>query len=200
MSAEPAAARPERRTRLTPAREAELFEAVIELLREVGYDALTMDGVAARARTSKATLYRQWQGKPSLVIHALRNMNPIYIGGTDTGSLRGDLYSVARNLAAFGEQDGGFMSSMNHAILGNPELGAMLRAVIVGPEQAAFRDLVHRAVERGELTRVPASTDHCGSILVQAAMNRPLCEGLPVTEDYLTDIIDTVILPSLQHS
>ena len=41
-----------RRTRITPEREAELYEAVLDLLREVGYDALTMDAVAARTRSS----------------------------------------------------------------------------------------------------------------------------------------------------
>ena len=53
------------RSRLTPEREAELYAAVLDLLREVGYDALTMDAVAARTRSSKATLYRQWGSKPS---------------------------------------------------------------------------------------------------------------------------------------
>ena len=49
-----------RRSRITPEREAELYRAVLDLLREVGYDALTMDAVAARTKSSKATLYRQW--------------------------------------------------------------------------------------------------------------------------------------------
>lgn len=53
------------RTRLTPERESELYGAVLDLLREVGYDALTMDAVAARTRSSKATLYRQWGASPS---------------------------------------------------------------------------------------------------------------------------------------
>ncbi|MGO4429316.1 TetR family transcriptional regulator, partial [Streptomyces sp. MCAF7] len=47
-----------RRSRLSPERESELYEAVMGLLTEVGYDALTMDAVAARTHSSKATLYR----------------------------------------------------------------------------------------------------------------------------------------------
>ncbi len=53
------------RSRLTPERESELYAAVLDLLREVGYDALTMDAVAARTHSSKATLYRQWGASPS---------------------------------------------------------------------------------------------------------------------------------------
>jgi len=62
-----------RRTRLTSERESELYQAVIDLVREVGYEAMTMDAVAARSRSSKATLYRQWQGKPQLVAAAMRH-------------------------------------------------------------------------------------------------------------------------------
>ncbi|MEU6883355.1 TetR family transcriptional regulator [Streptomyces sp. NPDC046712] len=40
-------------------RERDIYEAVLTLLREVDYDALTMDNVAARARASKATFYRR---------------------------------------------------------------------------------------------------------------------------------------------
>ena len=66
-----------RRSRITPEREAELYAAVLDLLREVGYDALTMDAVAARTRSSKATLYRQWGGKPELVAKAVRHNKPV---------------------------------------------------------------------------------------------------------------------------
>jgi AcrR family transcriptional regulator len=43
-------------SRITPEREAELYEAVLDLLREAGYDGLTMDAIATRTRSSKATL------------------------------------------------------------------------------------------------------------------------------------------------
>ncbi|MGW0663640.1 TetR/AcrR family transcriptional regulator [Streptodolium elevatio] len=191
---------PERRSRLTPERERELYDAVIALLREVGYEALTMDAIAARARTSKATLYRQWQGKPRLVIHALAHLRPVHLGGDDTGSLDGDLRSVARHLAALAQDDAGLHASMSHVVMTNHELGEMLREVLIRPEREAFDALVQRAVDRGELARKPAATDYCGGILVQAVLNRPLCDGVPATESYLNDIIDTVVLHALRHS
>lgn len=87
-----------RRSRITPEREAELYEAVLDLLREVGYDALTMDAVAARTKSSKATLYRQWGGKAELVAKAVRHNKPggIGLGDIDTGSLKGDLHALTR--------------------------------------------------------------------------------------------------------
>jgi AcrR family transcriptional regulator len=47
---------------LQTGRDPEIFTAVLALLREVGYDRMTMDAVATRARVSKATIYRRWPG------------------------------------------------------------------------------------------------------------------------------------------
>jgi AcrR family transcriptional regulator len=190
----------DRRTRLTPEREAELFGVVMEVLREVGYDALTMDAVAARAKTSKATLYRQWQGKPLLVISALRHLRPIYLGGEDTGTLTGDMHSVARHLSQFAEQDSVLLASLSQAAMANPDLGQALREVLIRPDREAFDAIVRRAVERGELDHFPAATGFLSPILVHAVLQRPLCEGVPADLEYLTAVVDTVILPALHHS
>ena len=79
------------RSKITPEREREYFEAVLDLLREGGYDALTMEGVAARTRCGKSTLYRQWGTKPQLVGAALRGTRYRGLEDIDTGSLVGDL-------------------------------------------------------------------------------------------------------------
>src|ERR1700681_1013354 len=44
-------------------REQAIRDAAIELLAEVGYDAMSIEAVAVRARSSKATIYRRWPGK-----------------------------------------------------------------------------------------------------------------------------------------
>ena len=78
------------RPRVEGDREREILEAALEVLADVGYDRLTMDAVATRARASKATLYRRWNTKVGLVIDALlveKRRRPV----PDTGSLRGDL-------------------------------------------------------------------------------------------------------------
>ena len=59
------------RPRVEGERELEILEATLEVLDEVGYDLLTMDAVATRAKASKATLYRRWKGKPELVVAAI---------------------------------------------------------------------------------------------------------------------------------
>ena len=59
------------RPRVEGDRELEILDATLEVLADVGYDRLTMDAVAARAKASKATLYRRWNDKASLVVDAL---------------------------------------------------------------------------------------------------------------------------------
>src|SRR3712207_6929765 len=54
------------RPRVEGAREEEILDATVDLLLEVGYDRLTMDSVAARAKAGKATLYRRWSSKQRL--------------------------------------------------------------------------------------------------------------------------------------
>ena len=51
------------RPRVEGEREMEILKAALEVLADVGYDRLTMDAVATRAKASKATLYRRWKTK-----------------------------------------------------------------------------------------------------------------------------------------
>jgi AcrR family transcriptional regulator len=73
-------------------RETAILRATLELLGESGYDQMTIDAVAARARCSKATIYRRWPDKAALVVTAVRRHagQPAAATAPDTGSLRSD--------------------------------------------------------------------------------------------------------------
>src|SRR6185437_10952004 len=82
------------------AREQAILSAVISLLGELGYEAMTMDAVAARAHASKTTIYKRWPGKAQLVRAAVdRYVAGRLTAGADTGSLRGDLMAVMQAMA-----------------------------------------------------------------------------------------------------
>ena len=53
-----------------------LYAAALAELADVGYGRLTMEGIAARARTGKAALYRRWPTKHALVLDALCHALP----------------------------------------------------------------------------------------------------------------------------
>ncbi|MCX2183211.1 TetR/AcrR family transcriptional regulator [Streptomyces sp. SKN60] len=186
------------RSRLTPEREAELYEAVLDLLREVGYDALTMDAVAARTRSSKATLYRQWGSKPELVARALRHNKPVSLAEIDTGSLRGDFDAILANSDDCQmEKDSALMRGLAHAVHDNPELLQALRELLVEPEMTGLDEVLQRAVRRGEIRADNPALKLVPHMLIGAFIARPLIEDQPVDSAFLRSYIDAVVLPSL---
>ncbi|MFJ9601679.1 TetR/AcrR family transcriptional regulator [Streptomyces althioticus] len=187
-----------RRSRITPEREAELYGAVLDLLREVGYDALTMDAVAARTRSSKATLYRQWGGKAELVVRAMHSQKPGSIADVDTGSLRGDLHMIIdREDDCVMAENVALMRALAMAVHQNDDLRRALRELLVEPEVEEFRRIVDRAIERGEVRPDNPALDYIVHMLVGAFATRMLIDEQPPTQAFLRSYIDAVVLPAL---
>jgi len=140
------------------AREQAILVAVVALLGEVGYEAMTMDAVAARARSSKTTMYRRWRGKPELVRAAIdSHVSGRVLAAGDTGSLRGDLHAVMRAMRDhltpdFMAMTGGLVQAMKH----DPALAAGLRTLFAD-QDAVAAEIVGRAVARGELPAAAAA-------------------------------------------
>ncbi|MFD8259145.1 TetR/AcrR family transcriptional regulator [Streptomyces griseoluteus] len=187
-----------RRSRLTPERAAELYEAVLDLLREVGYDALTMDAVAARTRSSKATLYRQWGGKAELVARAIRHSKPGRISDVDTGSLRGDFLAlVHREDDCAMEQNTALMRGLAMATHTNPDLLQAFREQVIEPEITELSRMLSRAVDRGEVAPDNPALRFVVHMMIGAFATRALIDEQPPTQDFLSSYIDAVILPAL---
>jgi AcrR family transcriptional regulator len=189
-----------RRSRITPEREAELYGAVLDLLREVGYDALTMDAVAARTRSSKATLYRQWGGKAELVAKAVRHTKPGAIGlaKIDTGSLKGDLHALTwRSDDCELEQNSALMRGLAMAVHTNPDLLKAFREHLIEPEIEEFRRVVQRAIDRGEVRADNPAIDYMMHMMLGGFVARTLLDELPPTQAFLISYIDAVVLPAL---
>ncbi|MEV0094849.1 TetR/AcrR family transcriptional regulator [Streptomyces sp. NPDC050738] len=184
--------------RLTPEREAELYEAVLDLLREVGYDGLTMDAVATRTRSSKATLYRQWGSKPELVARALRHNKPAQLDQIDTGSLRGDFHAaMALGDDCKMEEDSALMRGLMHAVHDNPDLHKAMRELLVEPEMNGLNRILRRAVDRGEISADLPALKYVTHMLVGAFAGRQFIEDKAPDRAFLTDYVDAVVLPAL---
>lgn len=188
-----------RRSRITPEREAELYAATLELLREVGYEALTMDAVAARTKSSKATLYRQWGGKAELVVRAMRHSKPgIAVADVDTGSLRGDLHTLlAREDDCALEQNSALMRALGMAVHTSPDLLRAFRELLVEPEMVEFRKVLQRAIDRGEVRADNPAADYVFHMMIGGFVARTMIDELPPTQAYLREYMDAVVLPAL---
>ena len=137
----------------TGAREEELLDATIELLLDVGYDRLTMDAVAKLARASKATLYRRWSSKQSLVVDAVtRSKRAVVLDPPDTGSLRGDLVELFCGQRGLGSHDTTLvLGVVVTALQTDAEFAREFRDQVPGPKIAVMGEIYRRAEARGEL-------------------------------------------------
>jgi AcrR family transcriptional regulator len=186
---------PVSRPRVEGVRELEILEATLEVLGDVGYDRLTMDAVATRAKASKATLYRRWNNKVSLVIDALlaqKEHPPV----PDTGSLRGDLIASFCGLGGLTDQQAvATFASVITAISRDQDFAEAFRREVIGPKLAAARAVFERARERGEIAE-GVDLDLLAPALPGIVMHRLFIHGGPPDEDLITRVIDQIILPA----
>ncbi|MEU4342098.1 TetR/AcrR family transcriptional regulator [Nocardia sp. NPDC023852] len=182
-------------------REVEILACVLELLGEIGYDALTFEAVARRARASKATLYRRWETKRHMVVAAVKAgpASGNSADAVDTGSLRGDLIALCERLDTTMRSADATMSLMLlQAGLEDPDLCRHIEEA-TGPTGAKLpASVMSAAIGRGELP-VGAQPfpyeEITGSVLLLRRLN-----GLPAGPEYLAHLVDTILIPALRAS
>ncbi|BDZ45776.1 TetR/AcrR family transcriptional regulator [Naasia aerilata] len=180
-------------------RDADILDAALEVLAETGYDGMTVDMVAARAKAGKATLYRRWPSKAELVLDAVAclkraDSDPAKL--PDTGTLRGDLVALIKTPSIEdGERKLQIMAGIVSMLSRSPELADAAQAAIVEPRARVNRLLMRRAIDRGEIS---ADVDIDTLSMVSTAMvsHRVLMLRKPVTREFLISLIDNVILPA----
>lgn len=181
-------------------RDGAILDAAVEVLAECGYDGMTIDMVAARAKAGKATVYRRWPSKAHLVIDAVACMKRAHSrleDLPDTGTLRGDLVAMIRP-PTLEEADrkiqvmGGLVSMLAR----DPELADAVNEAITEPRARANRALIERAIGRGEVAP-DVDVDTIAHIAPSMTAFRSLVQRKPIDRDYLVGLIDAVVLPAL---
>lgn len=181
------------------AREQAILDAAIDLLAEIGYDAMTIEAVATRARSSKATIYRRWPGKAELVAEAMsRRSQPTLEELPDTGSLRGDLLALAqRMLDSIDGVDGGLMCGLATAVRNDAQFGRLMASNLHEIKLRPIAAIVARAQARGEL---PPGVDP--SLVLQVAPGVALfhqISGEPLDAAFAEHLVDRVLIPLLRQ-
>ncbi|WP_375400453.1 TetR/AcrR family transcriptional regulator [uncultured Amnibacterium sp.] len=181
-------------------RDPEILDAAIEVLAESGYDGMTIDMVAARAKAGKATLYRRWPSKAELVIEAVACMKRSEFSLDDlpdTGTLRGDLVAMLRpHSLEDAERKLQVMGGLVSMLSRDPQLADTVNQAITEPRVAVNRILMQRAIDRGEV-RPDADIETVSHIVPSMVAYRTLVQRKTVDRDFLISMIDGVVLPAL---
>ncbi len=181
------------------ARRQAILDAAIALLMEVGYDRMSMDALAERARAGKATIYRHWAGKAEVVVEAVRCRKcDDFSAPPDTGSVRGDLLAALNHSReSFTEEDSSLLIGMVSAMAHDQELADLMRQQIFEAKQGLFDDIVARAVQRGEpvsMSAAPIANEVSSALF----LNRVAMGGGEIDEEFVLHMVDDVILPLLR--
>ena len=128
-----------------------ILNATLEELAEVGFEALSIEAVAARAGVGKTTIYRRWSSKTELVLDAM-SMVHTEVPVIDTGSFRDDLRTLLTGAyhlrATLVEQ---LLLKVMGEVKSNPEVFQAFMERHVAPRFARITQMIERAKERGEL-------------------------------------------------
>jgi AcrR family transcriptional regulator len=179
-------------------RDADILDAALDVLSEEGFDGMTIDMVAARAKAGKATLYRRWPSKTELVIDAvacMKNSDINFDNLPDTGTLRGDLIAMIKPPSIRdAEKKLRVMAGLISLLARNPELAEVARVAVIAPRAALNRTFLQRAIDRGEI-RADIDIATVANISPSMVTYRTMMLAKPVDREFLIGIIDKVILP-----
>jgi AcrR family transcriptional regulator len=173
-----------------------VLDATVELLEELGYRHLTIEGVARRAGVGKQTIYRWWNGsKPALVLEAFTQASDERLEPPDTGDVRGDLLAILEPVFLLQADLRTGTALANKTLMAEAQLDPQFHPSYVelhrhwwGPMRAA----VERAVERGEL-RTGADPGLVVDALLGAAWYRLLLEHAPLDAHAAAALVDMLL-------
>ncbi|MBW4420703.1 MAG: TetR/AcrR family transcriptional regulator [Myxacorys californica WJT36-NPBG1] len=129
-----------------------MLQATLELLGEVGFDAMSIDAIAARAGVGKATIYRRYASKAELVADAIERVREEIVI-PDTGSLKSDIDALIQSaaqitLSPLGRQTVAMIISSASS---NPEFAEIYWTKYLQPRRQAFAVVLERAKARHEI-------------------------------------------------
>ena len=177
-------------------RETELLAVTLELLQEHGYDRLTVDAVAAKARASKATVYRRWPSKAELVLAAfIEGIRQVAVP-PETGTLRGDLLRMGELICQQGQQHAGTIRAVLVEVSRSPALNDVMQHQFIEERRALMYHILQQAVDRGEIDH-DAIDDELWDLLPHYLIFRSIFPGRPPTHRTVQALVDEVVIPSL---
>ena len=170
----------------------EVVSAVLNVLRDGGYGAVTIDGIARKVKRARTSLYRRWPSKRALVAYAVvseMGHNP----AADTGALRGDLEAAVETLLnAFAGPLGQALAGLVADMAQDGDLAQIIRQEVLAARRKSMREAVTRARTRGEV-RPDVDVELALDMLTGPFYFRTLFGHAPITRRMTRDVVDYVL-------
>ncbi|MFJ2830276.1 TetR/AcrR family transcriptional regulator [Streptomyces sp. NPDC087263] len=177
-----------------------ILEAALEQLSTVGWNGLTMEGVAARARTGKAAVYRRWPSKEDLVADALQAGLPSLTDAPDLGGVREDLLELCRRVrdAMFSQPGHALRSVLYECDVAQAErFHAVILGGVIEPTLHILREVIHRGIGRGEV-RPEAANPYVFDAIPAMMMYRSKVCASEWNDRDLEEMVDQLMVPLLR--
>ena len=179
-------------------------EAAFAELTEVGYASFSVEGVAARARTGKASIYRRWPTKQELVLDALGaglptpaqcGMQPLLDDSVTTvDALRMIATAIGQVITS---PAGDAMRAIKCEAAADPELARLVDERFQAPRREFLLELLRRGVERGEV-RPEAATALVADVVPAVLTHRVILQREPLTEADISAVIEQIFIPLVE--
>ncbi|MCX4765489.1 TetR/AcrR family transcriptional regulator [Streptomyces sp. NBC_01275] len=177
-----------------------ILDAALEQLGTVGWNGLTMEGVASGAQTGKAAVYRRWPSKEDLVADALRAGLPRLDAAPDLGDVREDLVALCRQAreAMFSRPGFALRSVIHECDPARAErFHALIREGVVEPTVELLHEVINRGIERGEV-RPDAANSYVFDAIPAMMMYRSKMYTSEWSDHELEEMVDRLMLPLLR--
>ena len=181
-----------------------ILEATWAELTEVGYTAFSVEAVAGRARTGKASIYRRWPTKQELVMDAMLRRLPtpeqcgLVVDIDESLTTHEVLLQVAHGIASvITSPAGDAMRTIKCEAMADPELAKLIDDRFQAPRRAFLLSVLERGVARGEV-RPAAATSLIADVLPAVLTHRVILQREPVAERDIVAIMEQVMIPLIE--
>ena len=191
----PMAPRPPGRPRSLEA-EKSIIDAVLHLVAEHGFDALSVEGVAAQAGVGKGTIYRRWPNKEAMIVDVLASISEELPIVPEDQSVRAGLVDLVDTIRVSTQDSpaGRLMPRVMASVAQYPQVMAAYRQRVVEPRTQRLREMLLRGMSNGEL-RPDLDIDLAVTLLVGPILYVSMMRSKPQHLDRATSqqLVDGVL-------
>jgi AcrR family transcriptional regulator len=173
-----------------------ILTAAFELIGEVGYAGLTIEGIAARSGAGKQTIYRWWPTKADVLLDALATKADLHVPAPDKASYAADLRVFLTATFALGRkrQVADSLRALMAQAQIDTEFGQRFRVSFLQRRRDALRAILDRARTRGDLPP-GLSPGTVADIVFGVIWYRLLATGQPLDARLVDELVTTLAGP-----